>query len=115
MLTITDYVPRQNAAGKDYFALELTSDVPEMVISKTSNRYYMTIRKCYIPATFPEAICKAMIGRQMPGSIVRRECEAYDFTVAESGESLTLNHRYEYSPAEAGTLEEAVFQQPALV
>lgn len=109
MLTITNYVQRNNSDEQAYFALELTSDEPEMVLSRTTNRYYITARKCYMSSTFNEAICKKMVGKEFPGSIVKAKCEPYEFTVPETGEVITREHRYEYSPFEEGSAEQAVF------
>lgn len=94
--------------GNPYFALELTSDEPEIVLSQTG-RYYITTRKCTMSSTLPESICKSMIGKQFPGSISKVECEPYEFTVPETGEVITRHHRYEYIPQEAASPEQAVF------
>ena len=108
MLTITNYAQRTNQEGKDYFSLELTSDEPEMVLSQ-AGKYYITTRKCMMSSTFTEPICKVMLGKQFPGSISKVECEPYEFTVPETGEAITRQHRYEYVPMEASTTEQAVF------
>ncbi len=109
MLTITGYTQRTNTTGEVYFALELTSDEPEMVLSRATNRYYITARKCYMSSTFNEAVCKKMVGKEFVGSIVKVPCEPYEFTVPETGEVITREHRYEYSPIAEGTAEQAVF------
>lgn len=109
MLTVTNYVNRTTQEGKTYCALELTGDEPEMVLSKATGRYYITARKCFMSTTFNEAICKNFIGKQFPGSIVKVECDPYEFTVPETGEVITRQHRYDYSPVESGTTEQAVF------
>lgn len=109
MLTVTAYVSRTSQEGKPFCALELTSDDPEMVLSRATGKYYITARKCFMSSTFSEVICKNFIGKQFPGSIAKVECEPYKFTVPETGEVITRQHRYEYSPVDSGTAEEAVF------
>lgn len=109
MLTITDYASRIPKEGNPYFALELTSNDPEVVLSQ-SGKYYITVRKCYMSSTFPESICQAMIGKQFPGSVSKVECEPYEFTIPETGEVITRQHRYEYVPVEQSTPEQAVFE-----
>jgi len=111
MLTVTDYQQRTNEEGKDYFVLELTSEEPEMVLSQNTNRYYITVRKCYMSTTFNETICKKMLGREFPGSIIKATCEPYEYTIPETGEVITRNHRYGYSPIAAVTAEQAVFAE----
>lgn len=109
MLTITSYSDRISSKdGSSYFALELTSNEPEIVISQTG-RHYISTKKCFMSSTFPESICKAMIGKQIPGSIAKVECDPYDFTNPETGEIITRQHRYEYAPVEVSTSEQVVF------
>src|SRR5690606_1056761 len=98
-----------NADGKTFFMLELTGDL-EIVNSQITGKPYATIRKTSIPSTFDENICKMMVGKQMPGQILKVETEeAYEFTIKDTGEVLNLNYRYEYSPTEqVQTMEQAV-------
>ncbi len=114
MLTVTNYSQRKTLEGSSFFSLELTSDQPEVVLSKTSNKYYITARKCYMSSTFNEVVCKSMVGKQFPGSITKVACEPYEFTVPETGETITREHRYEYSPFAEGSAEEAVFGEKEL-
>lgn len=111
MVTVTNYLQRENAEGKSFFMLELAGDL-EIVTSQVTGKPYATIRKTSIPTTFDESMCKLMLGKQMPGQIVKVEVEeAYDYTNKETGEVISLNHRYEYSATEKNqTMEQAVFQ-----
>ncbi|MFD2573785.1 hypothetical protein ACFSUS_24320 [Spirosoma soli] len=108
MVTVSDYQQRTPAGGEPFFVLELTNQELEMVVSQQTGRFYATVRKCYIPATFPEPVCKMMVGKQLPGSITRTECDPYEFTIPETGEVVTRTHRYEYQPIEQGSLEQTV-------
>ncbi|MCF2501694.1 hypothetical protein [Dyadobacter chenhuakuii] len=101
MLTVTSYANRTSTLdGKQFFSLELTSDDPEIVLS-ANGRYYITTKKCYMSATFPEAVCKGMLGKQLPGTISKVECEPYEFVIPDTGEVITRNHRYEFLPVVA--------------
>lgn len=115
MVTVSNYQPRTSAEGKDYFVLELTSQELEMVVSQQTGRYYATVRKCFMSATFPEPICQAMIGKQLPGSITKTACEPYEFTIPDTGEVITRNHRYDYQPIEQGSMEDAVMMGSPLL
>lgn len=98
MLTVTSYANRTSTAdGSQYFSLELTSDDPEIVLSQ-NGRYYVTAKRCFMSSTFPEPVCKSMLGKQIPGGISKVECEPYEFTIPETGEVITRQHRYEYAP-----------------
>ena len=112
MVTVSDYQLRTSAEGKEYFVLELTSQDLEMVVSQQAGRFYATVRKCYMSATFPEAVCKMMVGKQIPGCITRTDCEPYEFTIPDTGEVITRQHRYDYQPVEQGSLEQTVLSHP---
>jgi hypothetical protein len=95
MVTIINFKERQTEDGKVFFILEAQGGI-EMVQSKTTGKFYATARKASIPSTFDEMTCKALIGTQMQGEIIKEECDAYDLTVKETGEIITLNHRFVY-------------------
>jgi hypothetical protein len=48
-----------------------------------------------------------MIGKKMPGNIVRKEVEPYYYTPPNSNDSIELNYTWEYDPS-ANSMEEAV-------
>jgi len=110
MVTVTNYQQRTSAEGKPYFVLELQSDDIEFVISQTTGRHYITARKCFISSTFGEAMCQKMVGKSMVGSIAKVECEPYEFTIPETGEVISRQHRYDYSPTEQSNMEQVVMQ-----
>ena len=112
MVTVSDYKKKQNAEGKEFYLLQLNGDL-EMVLSKSTGNYYATAKKATITSTFKEHECKALIGKQLPGVIVKKECEPYEFNNPETGEIITLHHRYGYAPDE-NQLEKAVFQEMEL-
>jgi len=97
MVTIINYHLRTSKEDKDFISLELQGDV-EMVQSMKTGKFYATAKKCFIGSTFDEQTAKTLVGTKMPGSIVREECEAYDFTIPETGEVISLAHSYAYCP-----------------
>jgi hypothetical protein len=100
MVTVTNYQKRENHEGETYFALEIQSDDLEFVVSKTTGRHYATVRRAFMATTFQEAMCKRMVGKEMPGSITKVACDPFEFTIPETGEIISRSHRYEYSPME---------------
>jgi hypothetical protein len=108
MITIVDYKERMNKDGEPFIALVLEGDM-ELVQSE-AGRYYATARRTSIPSSFTEETCKRLIGKQMPGAIVKVECDSYEYTLPETGEIIYLTHRYEYSP-HGGSNELAVFSE----
>ena len=95
MVTVNDYAIRTNSDGDTFIALILSGEV-EMVQSLETGRYYATIRTCSVSSTFDEATAKSIVGQQIPGQIVKVECDPYEYTVEDTGEQLILNHRYEF-------------------
>jgi hypothetical protein len=106
MVTIVDFVKRQNKEGRDFNALILQGGI-ELVKSQDSGRWYATAKKASITSTFDDVMCQTLIGQQIPGSVERVACEPYEFTVKDTGEVLTLTHRWLYLK-EGEAIEEKV-------
>jgi hypothetical protein len=51
--------------------------------------------------TFDELTCQSLIGTELPGSVRKVECEEYEYTIKDTGEVITLSHRFEYVEQEA--------------
>ncbi|MFT7073412.1 MAG: hypothetical protein ACJAX3_002408 [Patiriisocius sp.] len=108
MVKVTGFQKRKSNEGNIYYALELQSDELEFVVSKNTGRHYATVRKCFMSSTFNQDICEMMIGKSMPGTILKVECEPYSFVIEESGEEITRHHRYEYLPVETQDTEQVI-------
>ena len=67
-----------------------------MVKSKETGNFYVTAKRAFIPSTFDEDVCASLVGTQMPGGIVKEVCEPFNYVVKETGEEITLNHRWVY-------------------
>jgi hypothetical protein len=117
MVKIINCLERQNKEGKTFVVLELMGDV-ELIQSLNSGRFYATSRRASITSTFSQEEAKSLIGTTLPGRIVRTESEVYDYTIPESGEVITLAHRYEYVPevVPSNPMPEKMFSlRPSLV
>ncbi len=95
MVRIVNFQKRTTEQGKEFFTLELQGGV-EIVKSQETGKSYMTVRKASMSSTFDEFTCQSLIGTELPGSIKKLECEAYSYTIKDTGEIITLNHRFEY-------------------
>lgn len=113
MVKIVDFVKRTNKEGREFFALILQSGI-ELVKSRNTGRWYATAKKTSITSTFDDAMCQSLIGTQIPGSVQRVECDPYDFTIRDTGEVVTLNHRWVYEK-EGETIEEKVIADSKVV
>ena len=96
MVRIVNYQKRETEEGKEFFVLELQGGI-EMVKSQQTNKFYVTARKATISSTFDELTCKALLGTELPGKVVKVSCEPYEYTIKDTGETITLSHTYEYN------------------
>ena len=101
MVTIINYKKRQKEDDSTFYVIEVQGGV-EMVMSQTTGQFYATSKKASITSTFDEVTCQALIGTQMQGSIIKQECNPYEYTVKDTGEVILLHHRFVYSPQEPG-------------
>jgi len=99
MVRIINYVERTSEEGKKFFVLEVQGGI-EMVRSQQTGSFYATARRASITSTFDEVTCKALIGMEMPGSINKVVSEPYEYTIRDTGEIITLNHKFMYEPEE---------------
>ncbi|TXD47771.1 hypothetical protein [Polaribacter sp. IC073] len=99
MVRIIGYKERNKEDGTAFFVLELQGGI-EMVKSKETGNFYATAKKAYIPSTFTEEVCSALIGTEMDGRIIKETCEDFTYTIKETGEEVTLNHRWVYTTDE---------------
>jgi hypothetical protein len=106
MVKIIDFVKRQNKDGEEFNALIIQGGL-EMVKSNQTGRYYATAKKASVTSTLDDLTCKELIGEKIPGSVQKVECEPYEFTLKETGEVVTLNHRWMYLK-EGETMEEKI-------
>lgn len=96
MVTVKDYHVREGEQGS-YISLELMGDV-ELVQSTNTGRFYATARRCFVSSTFDEPTAKLLVGKTLNGSIQRVECDAYEYIVPETGETVTMSYRWDYVP-----------------
>jgi len=102
MVIVKNYHLREGEQG-NYYSLELIGE-PELIQSQNTGRFYATIRRCFISSTFDETIARMMVGKQIKGNIVRVQCDPYEYTLPETGEVITIGHRYDYMPEQAPVL-----------
>ena len=99
MVRIVNYKERQKEDGTEFYVLELQGGI-EMIKSKETGNFYATAKRAFIPSTFDEQTCTALIGTEMPGGIIKEACEPFNYVIKETGEEITLNHRWVYKSEE---------------
>ena len=113
MVRVIDYRKIQKDSGEEFNMLIISGGI-EMTRSKTSGKYYATMRKASVPSTFNEVTCQSLIGQQMPGTVAKVPCDDYEILDKKTGEIITLNHRYEFID-ESQSEEEAILESEVLV
>ena len=110
MVTITNFKKViLSDSDKEFFTLELQGDL-ELIKSSQTGNIYATAKKTTITSTFNEEMCRKLVGKTLPGKIVKIACDAYDYTIKETGEIVSLEHTYKYL-AETANVEEAIFEE----
>jgi len=113
MVTIINYAIRENGEGKSFVSLELQGEI-EVIQSSQTGKFYATAKRCAIPSTFTEDIARTLVGKQIKGRIDRVQCEAYEYTVKETGEVISLTHTYAYNPEEKTEVQQHQAQHELL-
>lgn len=113
MVKIMDYKTYQREDGTEFHSLEVQGGL-EAVKSKETDRTYLTVRKARVSCTFDEDTCKELIGTTLPGKIEKVVVKPYEYAIPNTGELITLSHRYEYISEDEVIVKENVVE-PELV
>jgi len=107
MVTVKDFkvIAPITEGAKQFNVLVLESQL-ELVKSKTG-KYYGAMFKTQLPVTFDEKACKKLIGKEIPGRVVKVSVEPYPFKIKDTGETVILDYSYQYQ--EETSAEAAVF------
>lgn len=95
MVTIVDSKNYEREDGTKFNILVVQGGV-EAVKSQTTGKTYLTSRRARVGSTFDEVTCKMLIGTQLPGEVRKVQTDPYEYTVEDTGEIISLSHRYEY-------------------
>ncbi len=95
MVTITDFDLTENKHGEQFVLLEVQGGVMP-VRSKQTGKVYLTSKKAMVASTYDARTAATLVGQKIPGEVKQVQCEPYNYTIKDTGETITLNHRYEY-------------------
>lgn len=99
MVTITNFKQVETKEGKVFIAIELMGDA-KLVQSETTGKFYLSAHRTKVPTSFSPKICQTLLGQKLPGTIEKVSCEPYEYANPDTGEILTLDYTYVYSPEE---------------
>lgn len=100
-VTVTGYQKKKNSEGGSFYVLQIEGGV-NISKSETTGNYFASTMKTNIVASMDETSCKALIGSQLPGTIIKKEVMPYSYTVPSTGEEIMLNYKYEYVAEDEG-------------
>ena len=103
MVKVIGFKALENSEGEEFFGLILQGGI-EMVQSNDTGRFYATAKKCTVASTFDANTCDGLVGEKMPGEIKKVSCEPYDYSIAQTGEIVSLSYRWQFVP-ESGQKE----------
>jgi len=95
MVTVTGFQKRKNSEGGSFLVLTIEGGVM-LNKSETSGNWFASTMKTNIVASMDENSCQALVGQQLPGTIIKKEVKEYAYTIPSSGEQVILNYKYEY-------------------
>lgn len=95
MVKIIDFKTYERTDGSEFNVLVVQGGI-EAVKSQETGKTYFTARKANVPCTFDENTCKSLVGSDFAGKIERVEVEPYEYTVPTTGETIVLQHSYQY-------------------
>jgi hypothetical protein len=104
MVKIIDYKQSESNSGKPFVSLKLQGGL-EPIQSQQTGRFYLSAKTCFIATTLDVGDAAALVGSEMPGKVEKVYCDPYEYTIKETGEVVTLSHRFEYQPEEVSMLE----------
>ncbi|SNR68621.1 hypothetical protein SAMN06265371_108214 [Lutibacter agarilyticus] len=114
MVTIVDYKTYEKEDGTTFNTLIVQGGI-EAVKNKETGRTYLTTRTARVSCTFDELTCEALKGTQLPGSVKKVNSEPYEYTIPNTGEVVTLTHRFEFISEEESILKENVILKEEVI
>lgn len=114
MVTIVGYKTYSREDGSEFYALVVQGGV-EAVKSQETGRTYLTARQAKVACTFDVNTCESLIGTTLDGKIKKVQVEPYEYMIPDTGELVTLEHRYEFINEIDDIIEEHVLEEEAVV
>lgn len=95
MVTVKEIKKANNLKGEEFYGLIVQSGAMA-VKSKKTGRLYFTAKTAFVATTFDEATATSLIGSEFEGTVRKVPTEPYEYIIEETGETIMLEHRYEY-------------------
>lgn len=106
MVQIIGFEKKKNEKTQESYSVLLLAGDPEVMISKSSGRPYVSVRRTSIPCSLEEKEAQALIGKELPGTIERVSCTPFEVKLA-NGKKVKVSTAFQYLPAETVSEKEA--------
>jgi len=113
MVTVKEIKKAENSKGEEFYGLIVQSGAMS-VKSKQTGRVYFTAKTAFVSTTFDEKTASSLIGAEFEGAIRKVETDPYEYTIKETGEIITLSHRWEYVDP-ALEMQEQLVEEAAVI
>jgi len=100
MVQIIAFEQKENSRTKETYSVLVLQGEPEVMISKSSGRPYISAKKTTIPCALEENQAQALIGKELPGSIERVSCTPFEVKLA-TGKKVKISTVYQFLPPES--------------
>ena len=114
MVTIVDFKSYKREDGSIFNSLVVQGGV-EAVKSQETGKMYLTAKTARVPSTFNEVTCKSLIGHQLPGKVCKVVTDPYEYAIPDTGEIISLNHRYEYIAEQEAVLNDNTVEKEVVI
>jgi hypothetical protein len=97
MVKVIDYQKKENTKTNLSYSVLVLQGEPEVLISKSSGKPYLTAKKACIPCALDETSAKALIGSELEGSIERVACTPFEVKLA-TGKKVKITTVFQFIP-----------------
>ena len=113
MVTVKEIRKTENSQGEEFYGLIVQSGAMA-VKSKQTGRVYFTAKTAFVATTFDEETATSLIGSEFEGTVKKVATEPYEYVIDETGEVITLTHRWEYVDPNL-ELQEQMIEEEAVI
>jgi len=97
MVTIIGLEKKTNLKTKEPYSVLVLQGNAEVLKSKATSRFYVSVRKTTIPCALDDVLAKSLIGQSLPGSIEKVACTPFEVKLP-TGKKVKISHSFQYLP-----------------
>lgn len=99
MVKVIDYQQKENPKTKETYSVLVLQGEPEVLISKSSGKPYLTAKRVNLACALDETSAKALIGSELEGTIERVACTPFEVKLA-TGKKVKITTAFQFIPQE---------------